>query len=152
MEVQLKDIQPIIEKYRGQSTGYVALLQDIQNEYRYLPREALEITAEQLDIPLSRLYSMATFYKSFYLEPRGKHEVHVCMGTACHVRGALRILERLSQTLGVEPGETTENGEYTLETVNCVGACALGPLVTVDGRYFGQLTPGKSEKLIGRKL
>ncbi len=151
MSIERKEIQPIIEKYRGQTTGHVALLQDIQKEYRYLPREALEQVSQQLDIPLSQLYSMATFYNSFNLEPRGRHEVHVCMGTACHVRGAPRILERLSQKLGVEPGETTEDGEYTLETVNCVGACALGPLVTIEGRYYGQLTPGKAEKLTGRK-
>ncbi len=151
MDNQMKDLQPLIEKHRGLPNGHVALLQDIQKAYRYLPREALEIAAEQLDIPISQFYSLATFYKSFNLEPRGKHEVHVCTGTACHVRGADRILERLSLSLGIEPGETTKDGAYTLDTVNCVGACALGPLVTIDGQYHGQLTPVKVEKLLGRK-
>ncbi len=151
MENQLTRIQPLLEKHRERSSGHVALLQDIQDEYRYLPREALETVAAELEIPLSQLYSMATFYKSFNLEPRGRQEVHVCTGTACHVRGALRILDRISQTLGIGAGETTPDGEYSLETVNCVGACALGPLLTIDGRYYGQLTPTKAEKLMGRK-
>ena len=151
MDIQMKDLQPLINKHLGLPAGHVALLQDIQNTYRYLPREALEIAAKQLDIPMSQLYSMATFYKSFNLQPRGVHDVHVCTGTACHVRGALRILDRLSQVLGIAPGETTKDGTYTLETVNCVGACALGPLVTIDGQYHGQLTPVKAEKLLGRK-
>ncbi len=150
MNIQLSKMQPLMEKYRGRSTGYTALLQDIQQAYRYLPREALEFAAKELNIPLSQLYSMATFYKGFHLEPRGRKEVHVCMGTACHVRGAQRILARLSQALDVQPGETTPDGEYTLETVNCVGACAMGPLVTIDGRYFGRLTPKKAEKIMGR--
>jgi NADH-quinone oxidoreductase subunit E len=149
MAINLDTVDRITEKYRDDTTAFAALLQDINNEFRYLPREALERVSEILGIPLSQLFSLATFYKSFNLVPRGKHEIHVCMGTACHVRGAQRILERIGHKLQVKPGDTTSDGEYTLDTVNCVGACALGPLVTIDGKYYGKLTLNKADKLLG---
>jgi NADH-quinone oxidoreductase subunit E len=149
MEIDLKKIDQIVDKYGGDTAAYVSILQDINDEFRYLPREALIRVSEKLTVPLSRLFSLATFYKSFNLAPRGKHEIHVCMGTACHVRGSGRVLDRFAQKLKIEPGETTPDGEYTLETVNCLGACALGPLVTIDGRYHGKLTLNKADKLLG---
>ncbi|MGI6677675.1 MAG: NAD(P)H-dependent oxidoreductase subunit E [Dehalobacterium sp.] len=145
----MEKVDQIISKYRGDSTALIRLLQDINREFRYLPKEALERVAEKLNIPLSQLYSMATFYKSFKLTPGGQHEIHVCMGTACHVRGSQKILETFSQKLSIQPGETTSDGQYTLETVNCLGACALGPLVTIDGKYSGNLKPKDAEKLLG---
>jgi NADH-quinone oxidoreductase subunit E len=149
MQIKMEKVDQIISKYRGDSTALIRLLQDINREFRYLPKEALERVAEKLNIPLSQLYSMATFYKSFKLTPGGQHEIHVCMGTACHVRGSQKILETFSQKLSIQPGETTSDGQYTLETVNCLGACALGPLVTIDGKYSGNLKPKDAEKLLG---
>lgn len=149
MQINIEKVDQIIAKYQEDSTAYIRMLQEINKEFRYLPKEALTRVAEKLEIPLSQLYSMATFYKSFKLAPRGEHEIHVCMGTACHVRGAQKILDKISQKLKVLPGETTLDGKYTLETVNCLGACALGPLVTVDGKYSGKLTAKDTEKLLG---
>ncbi len=149
MMVDLEKVDEIILKYRVEEASYIALLQDINNEYRYLPEEALKRVSEKMEVPLSQLYSLATFYKCFSLVPRGEHEVQVCMGTACHVRGAPRILERVTQNLKVKPGRTTEDGKYTVETVNCLGACALGPLLVLDGKYFGQMSFGKIDKMLG---
>ena len=145
----MEKVDEIIDKYRNEKVPYIAILQDINNEYRYLPEEALNRISKKLEVSLSELYSLATFYKCFSLFPRGEHEVHVCMGTACHVRGARRILEKITQDLKVNPGETSEDGKYTVETVNCVGACALGPLVVFDGKYYGQLSISKIDKLLG---
>lgn len=124
------------------------MLQDIQKEKGYLPREALNIVAEEVDVPLSRLYSLATFYKAFSLVPRGRHIVHVCTGTACHVRGAVKLLDKLEQTLEVKNGETTPDGRFTLEEVRCVGCCGLAPVIVIDEEFHGKLT----QKDIGKVL
>ncbi len=150
MIIDLKKVDEIIERHDDDQTAQIDLLQEINSTFRYLPREALERVAEKTAVPLSRLFGMATFYKSFNLLPRGEHEVCICMGTACHVRGAARILAKAEHTLQTKAGETTADGKYTLETVNCLGACALGPLATVDGLYHGKLTTSKVEKLLGR--
>lgn len=150
MKVDLTKIDQMIDKYRNEEdVPYIAILQDINDEYRYLPEEALHRVSQKLEVSMSQLYSLATFYKCFSLVPKGKHEVQVCMGTACHVRGAPRILEKVCQGLQVNPGQTTGDGEYSLETVNCVGACALGPLVVLDGKYHGKLTLNKIGRLLG---
>ncbi|WP_241420540.1 NADH-quinone oxidoreductase subunit NuoE family protein [Candidatus Contubernalis alkaliaceticus] len=141
-------IDKIINKYRKDREGLIALLQDISTEYRYLSEEALKRVSEEMEVPLSKLFSLATFYKSFRLTPRGEHEIQVCMGTACHVRGAPRMLENVTQKLNIKPGDTTEDGKYTVETVNCLGTCALGPLLVYDGKYFGKLNRRKIEKLL----
>lgn len=143
-----EQVESIVNKYSGERTDIVAILHDINSTMRFLPREALEVVAEMLSVPLSRLYATATFYRSFNLEPRGKHEIHVCLGTACHVRGGARILERLGEKLGIEAGKTTADGKFTLNRVNCVGACALGPLVVVDEQYHGRLDPLKAERIL----
>ncbi len=150
MGIDLEKVDRIIEKYGNDATLCLELLQEINGTFRYLPREALVRVAEKNRTPLSQLYAMATFYKSFNLTPRGEHEVCVCMGTACHVRGAPRILERAEEILGIRAGETSADGKYTLQTVNCLGACALGPLVTVDGQYHGKLNTARVEKLLRR--
>ena len=141
-------IDQIIEKYREERGSVIGVLQDILAEFRYLPEEALERVSEQLEIPLSRLYGLATFYNSFRLEPRGKHHVCVCVGTACHVNGAPKLVRTLERCLGVAPGETTEDEQFTLDTVNCLGACALGPLVVVDGEYRGKMDQSKVIRLL----
>ncbi len=143
-----EQVEKIVDKYRTEEIDLVAILHEINSSMRYLPKEALEVVSKELSIPLSRLYGMASFYRGFNLEPRGEHEIHVCLGTACHVRGGARILDRLSEKLGVGPGETTADQKFTLNRVNCVGACALGPLVVVDQRYHGRLDPLKAERLL----
>ena len=139
-EKQLTEkVDSILDNHQRDQSMLVAILQDIQSEYNYLPREALEKVSEGLSVPLSRAFSVATFFKALSLEPRGRHLINVCLGTACHVRGALRVLETMERELAIDSGETTPDLRFTLETVNCVGACALGPVVIVDGEYHGQM-------------
>lgn len=131
-------VRLIIDRYPKGEQNIIQILQDIQEEYNYLPRECLETVSRILNLPLSRLHSIATFYTSFSLNPRGKHLITICMGTACHVRGATIILSEFERRLGIRSGETTEDLRYTLETVNCLGCCAIGPIVVVDGKYIGE--------------
>ena len=131
----------------GDPSALVNVLHDLQAEFRYLPQEALERAADHLGVPHARLFGVATFYEGFHLEPRGEHIVTVCMGTACHVRGAPRILEQAERDLGVQTGGTTGDLKFSLEQVNCVGACALGPLAIVDGAYKGSMNPDKLSRL-----
>ena len=145
----MKDkVSSILHRHNWDKSLLVSVLQDVQAEYNYLPREALVEVGAGLGLSLSHVYSVATFYKAFSLKPRGRHLAHVCVGTACHVRGAGRILEKLSKILGVSSGTTTHDMNFTLETVNCVGACALGPLVVVDGQYSGLMTDDKVKSLM----
>ena len=127
----------------------VNVLHDLQAEFRYLPEEALRMAAEHLGVPAARIFGVATFYEGFHLKPRGEHICTVCMGTACHVRGSPRLLDQLERDFGVKAGQTTGDLKVTLETVNCVGACALGPLVIVDGEYHGNMSTAKLGKLVG---
>ena len=139
---ELKEkVNEVLKKHQYDKSLLVDILQDIQSESGYLPKEVLVETSEGLGIPLSRVYSVATFFKAFSLKPRGRHIINVCMGTACHVRGAVKVLEKIEQELGVKTGETTPDLKYTLETVNCVGACALGPMVIIGEDYHGEMTP-----------
>ncbi len=143
-----EDIKTIIERYGRDKAFLVSILQDVQAQYNYLPKHKLLEVAEQLDIPHSQVFAVATFYKAFSLAPRGKHIINVCLGTACHVRGAPRILDTIERGLKIKAGSTAADRSATLETVNCVGACALGPIVIVDGEYHGQMTVSKVEKVI----
>lgn len=151
MSAELEKVCQIAANYEDRCDSLIPMLQDIQSEYNYLPEEALRELAERLDLPLIRVYGVATFFRAFSLTPRGKHSVSVCLGTACHVRRAPAVLDELRRRLGIEPGETTEDMQYTLNTVNCLGACALGPIVVVDGEYHGQMSPGKVKKVIKRQ-
>jgi len=141
-------VEVILERYQHDKGMLVAILQDIQAEYNYLPKEALQKVSNSLEVPFTRIYSVATFFKSFSLKPRGRHLISVCMGTACHVRGAPKILDAIERELGIKAGETTEDLRYSLETVNCVGACALGPMVVVDGSYSGEMKVDKVKPLL----
>ena len=138
----------------GDSTGreneetLISLLQDLQVRYGYLPREVLEWVSGETSIPLSRMFGVITFYAQFSLEPKGKHLIRCCQGTACHVKGAPFIADAISRELGIEAGETTPDGEFSFETVNCLGACALAPLVVVDDEYYGKMGQDKIRKLI----
>lgn len=146
---QVEDkVNSILDSYRHDQSLLVSILQDLQAACNYLPKEGLTRVSEGLGIPLSQVYSVATFFKAFSLKPRGRHSIAMCLGTACHVRGAVRILEEIERELGINRGETTKDLRYTLETVNCVGACALGPIVIVDGEYSGQMKTDKVKPLL----
>jgi NADH-quinone oxidoreductase subunit E len=146
--MNMTNIDAIIERYDCAPSALLAIMQDVQDEERYLPKDAMNRIAEKLSIPISRVYQMATFFESFHLKPRGKYVCTVCMGTACHVRGAQRLVEQLERDLAVPSGGTTEDMLFTIEEVNCVGACALGPLVIVNGDYHGNMTSGGLQKVV----
>lgn len=132
----------------GHDNGVISVLEDIQARYRYLPQEAMVLVSERLGVPLSQVYSVATFYNAFSLERRGRHTICVCQGTACHVRGSPRIRTHLENKLGIRAGQSTPDWNYYLETVNCLGACALGPIVVADGQCHGQMTERKVDQLL----
>ena len=146
----IEDLTPIIDKFRNERGSVIGLLQDIQVKFGYLPEEVLRTVSRELDIPLSRFYSLATFYTSFRLEPMGKHHICTCVGTACHVKGAPLIVDTIERDLNIKDGETTEDGMFTLDTVICLGACALGPLVVIDGEYHGKVKQNKVSKLLDK--
>ncbi len=141
--IDIAKIDEIVNKYKKDPTFLMGILQDIQAEYNYLPKEALIYISEKTKLPLSKIYSVVTFYTTFSLVPRGRHIISVCMGTACHVRGAAKTLEEMERILGTKAGGTTKDMKFTLETVNCLGSCALGPVIVIDGEYFGKVTPDK---------
>lgn len=128
----------------------ISILEEIQERHRYLPREAMILVSRKLGVPLSQTYSVATFYHAFSLKPRGKYLIRVCLGTACHVRGSPRVLEKVCKMLNIRPGDTTPDGLFTLETVNCLGACALGPIMVVENEYFGQMNPTRVEAALAK--
>ena len=143
-----KKIASILDKHDRDMGQLVPILQDIQAEENYLPKDSLVQVGLGLGISLSQVYSVATFFKAFSMKPRGRHLINVCMGTACHVRGAERVLEKIERDTGIDAGDSTDDGRFSLETVNCVGACALGPIVVVDGDYAGQMRTDKVEKML----
>ena len=137
------DIDKILKKYDYKKSSLISIVQDIQAINRWLPQETLKYISEKMEIPLIDVYSLVTFYKSFSLKPRGKHIVTVCSGTACHVRGGPKVLLEIENQLDIIVDETTPDKNFTLETVRCLGACALGPLMVVDKKYYGQMNPKK---------
>ncbi|MBU0717456.1 MAG: NAD(P)H-dependent oxidoreductase subunit E [Planctomycetes bacterium] len=144
------EVLGILDKHEGDRGGLISILEEIQAKYSYLPAEALKAVAEATGQSLVDIYGVATFYKSFSLKPRGKHVCTVCMGTACHVRGAPRVAQEFKNQLGINAGETTTDREFTLETVNCLGACAAGPIVVVDGHYFSNVRSKRVRPVIDR--
>ncbi|MEM1659944.1 MAG: NADH-quinone oxidoreductase subunit NuoE [Candidatus Bathyarchaeia archaeon] len=141
-------LDQIINKYAGERGALIQLLLEIQREINWIPREAIKKISEKLKIPASEVYRTASFYTALSLEPRGKYLVRVCEGTACYVRGAQRILDAAEKAIGIKAGETTSDLKFTLQTVNCLGCCALGPVVEINGKYYGLLTPKKLETII----
>ena len=146
--MNLDRVSEIIERYDADKTASLAMLQDMQAEYGYLPRAALESMARQLDVPLSHVYRLATFFRAFSLNPKGDYVVKVCLGTACHVHGGPAILDELERTLGIKAGNTTPDGKFSLEAVRCVGACALGPMLLMNEEPQGNMTPDKASKMV----
>lgn len=141
-----EEIMAILEQYPAEQRYSLAILQDLQRKYNYIPREGMEALSDYLGCPLSSLYSMATFYKALSLKPKGKHIIKLCDGTACHIRGASTLCDGIMRNLGIGDGETTEDGLFSLELVNCLGSCALAPVMVVDETYYGKMT---MEKLPG---
>jgi NADH-quinone oxidoreductase subunit E len=148
VEAENLKVNQVIEKHRREKKALIAILQDIQAEYNYLPQDTLKLVAKSLRIPLIDIIGVATFYRAFSLKPRGKHLVTVCLGTACHVRGGPKILEEFERRLDIKPGQTTEDGQFTLETVACLGCCAIGPVVVIDGNYYAQTTIRKVNSIL----
>lgn len=145
-ELDLVDM--VTEKYGRKHWALISILQDIQERVGYLPPDILKQVADRMELPLTQIYGVATFYKSLSLTPQGRHTVTFCTGTACHVRGSDKTLSEVSEFLEVKPGETTEDGELTLRVVNCLGACAIGPVMVVDGKYYGKMSPSKAKSLL----
>ena len=143
-----KETLKIVDKFAGEKGGLIAILEEMQTKYGYLPEKALKIVAERTGSSLVDVYGVATFYRAFSLKPRGKHLVSCCLGTACHVRGAPKIVEELERQLQIKRGDTTPDKQFTLETVNCLGACALGPIVVVDGHYFSNVETSKVKNIL----
>ena len=148
MELDVVDI--VVEKYEQKPWTLISILQDIQEKVGYLPPDVLKRVAEKMDIPLTQIYGVATFYKSLNLTPQGVHTITLCVGTACHVRGADKVLAEVSNLLEIEPGETTEDGEFTLRVANCLGACAIGPVMVIDGKYHGKMSASRAKDLVGK--
>lgn len=141
-------VDQIIDKHHGEASYLIQVLLDVQSENHWLPKHVLDRISERLQVPLSRILHIATFYKAFSLVPKGRHEIHICMGTACHVRGAPRVLDTVKEFTGIKPGETDMDLKFSLETVNCLGCCALGPVIEIDGKTHGKMAPSKTADVL----
>ena len=141
-------LETIMSRYEGVAADLIPVLQDIQDEFNYLPQDELKVVAQRLNVPLTRVYSVATFYKGFSLEPGGVHQVQVCQGTTCHLHGSQRLQEGVIRRLGIEPGQTTRDGQFSLEKVKCVGKCGAAPVLAVDQDYFGEVGVDTLTKII----
>jgi NADH:ubiquinone oxidoreductase subunit E len=146
--IDITHAENLLEGKEGASSELIEVLQDVQDAYNYLPEEVLLTVSERLNVPQIEVFRVANFYKAFTLQPRGKHLLTICMGTACHVRGAQKLIDDITALLGIKPGETTDDGKFTLETVNCLGACALGPVAVLDGNIYDHMTPAKLHALV----
>jgi NADH-quinone oxidoreductase subunit E len=136
-------IDQIIDNHQSDPNSLIQILLEIQREHHWLPKEVLKRISQKLQVSFSRVQHIVTFYKAFSLVPRGRHEIHICMGTACHVRGAPRLLDTVQDLTGIKPGETDMELKFSLETVNCLGCCALGPVIEIDGKHHGNMAPAK---------
>ncbi|MDD3732809.1 MAG: NADH-quinone oxidoreductase subunit NuoE [candidate division Zixibacteria bacterium] len=150
MKQDFTTIPSIIARHPRKASSLIMILQDIQKEFNYLPEEAMRKTAETLEVPMSKVYSVATFYNAFSLVPRGEKLIRVCVGTACHIRGSKVIREQFENELKIKPGETTPDMKYSLEVVGCVGACAMAPVVMINDKYFGSVKTSRIKQLVGK--
>jgi NADH-quinone oxidoreductase subunit E len=141
-------IDQIIDKHQGEAGSLLQVLLEIQSENGWLPKEALERVSEKLQVPLARVQHAATFYKAFSLVPKGRHTIHICNGTACHLRGAQRLVDTVQELTGINPGETDLKAKFSLETVNCLGRCALGPVIEIDGKTLGKMSPAETAEAL----
>ncbi len=146
--MNLNTVDLIVDKYQEKRTALISILHDVQDLYKYLPDEALKMVASRLRMDINEIYGVATFYKSFTLTPQGKHSITLCLGTACHVRGGPKILRELKGLLHIEPGQTTADRQFSLNVVNCLGVCAIGPVMMVDRKFYGEMNPIRAKKII----
>jgi NADH-quinone oxidoreductase subunit E len=146
--INLDRVNEIIDRYMEEKGALIQILLDVHREYNWVIPEAAKLVSDRMDIPITQIYRIASFYKALSLTPRGKHLVKVCLGTACHVRGGVGIIDRVSQIMGIEGEGTDKDRRFTLERVNCLGCCALGPIITVDGEYYGKMTQEKVAKTL----
>jgi NADH-quinone oxidoreductase subunit E len=146
--MDLPRLETILSRYDGETWDLIPVLQDIQDAYSYLPKDELQVVSQRLNVPLTQIYSVATFFKMFSLIPKGKHQIKVCCGTTCHLRGSGRVAESLGHRLGVEVGYTTKDMQFSLDTVGCLGSCAQAPVMMVDDKYFGRTTVDKVPKIL----
>jgi NADH-quinone oxidoreductase subunit E len=146
--MEIEKIDQIIDKHNCEASNLLQIMLEIQSSNNWLPKEALKRVSERLTVPMTRIQHIATFYKAFSLVPKGRHKVHICVGTACHVRGATRILDTVEEATGIKPGETDLDMKFSLETVNCLGCCALGPVMEVDGKVHGKMSPVKTAEAL----
>jgi NADH-quinone oxidoreductase subunit E len=146
--MDLPRLETILSRYDGETWDLIPVLQDIQDGYSYLPKDELQVVSQRLNVPLTQIYSVATFFKMFSLIPKGKHQIKVCCGTTCHLRGSGRVAESLGHRLGVEVGYTTKDMQFSLDTVGCLGSCAQAPVMMVDDKYFGRTTVDKVPKIL----
>jgi NADH:ubiquinone oxidoreductase subunit E len=146
--MDFKAVDLVINKHREKRTALISILHEIQDRYNHLPEGALRKVASRLQMDLNDIYGVATFYKSFSLIPKGRHSVTLCLGTACHVRGGAKILREVKRQLSIKPGQTTEDRKFSLNVVNCLGVCAIGPVMFVDGKFYGEMNPLKAKRII----
>ena len=146
--MDFEHVEKIIDKHEEKRTALISILHEIQDQYHHLPEGALRKVASRLRMDLNDIYGVATFYKSFSLIPKGKHSVTLCLGTACHVRGGPKILREMKKQLNIEPGQTTADKQVSLNVVNCLGVCAIGPVMFVDGKFYGEMNPVKAKRII----
>jgi NADH-quinone oxidoreductase subunit E len=146
--MDLERIEGILSRYDGLPADVIPVLQEIQDSYNYLPKDELKVVAQRLQVPVTQIYSVATFYKMFSLVPKGKHVCRVCLGTTCHLKGGQRLAESVSHRLGVDIGYTTKDMNFTLETVGCLGSCAQAPVMMIDATYFARVTVDKVPKIL----
>ncbi len=148
LESNAEKVEKLIESYISKKEQLISLLQDVQAEFNYIPQDVIIRISQRLEIPLSQVFSVATFFQAFSLKPRGRHTITVCLGTACHIKGGQRLVDKLGRDYDLKPGETTEDMRFSLETANCLGCCALGPVVVIDGKYESKVTPDKLDKIL----
>ena len=146
--MNLNPVDLIVDKYQEKRTALISILHDVQDRYKYLPDEALKMVASRLRMDINEIYGVVTFYKSFTLLPQGKHSITLCLGTACHVRGGPKVLRELKGLLHIEPGQTTADRQFSLNVVNCLGVCAIGPVMMVDRKFYGEMNPIRAKKII----
>lgn len=148
MMINQDNFDAIVSRYEGGAGDLIPVLQDIQDEYNYLPKDLMKVVAARMQVPLAQIYSVATFFKMFSLEPKGRHQIRVCLGTTCHLRGGRRLVETIARRLGVDIGQNTPDLQFSLETVGCLGSCAQAPLMMIDDRYFGSMAVDKITNIL----
>ena len=146
--MEIEKIDQIIDKHHCEPSNLLQIMLELQSSNNWLPKEVLKRVSERLDVPLTRIRHIATFYKAFSLVPKGRHKVHICVGTACHVRGASRILDTAEEATGIKPGETDMEMKFSVETVNCLGCCALGPVMEINGKTHGKMSPAQTANIL----